>query len=280
MAVSFPSPPSCGHACLRVALVIYMIFFWLIGAAILSVGIYAEVSKWDYEGVTNVLLSPSSVMIAIGGFMFILNFLGWIGALRENVTLLKIFGWTLLVVFFLQLFGALLAIVFSTQTRRIVDTTIQRNVRLYYDDPDIHFALDSLQTEFECCGGADYNDWDLNIYYDCDGRAVTACGVPYSCCTPSLDPVVNTQCGYKVREGDHHPLTLQDDIFIRGCTSALAVWIQDNLKLMMGLLLGLCVPQLIGCGMTFKFIIQVEQEIMLYNYQVAPTEYNAEEYSD
>lgn len=64
--------------------------FQLIGAAILSVGIYAEVSKWDYEGVTNVLLSPSSVMIAIGGFMFILNFLGWIGALRENVTLLKI----------------------------------------------------------------------------------------------------------------------------------------------------------------------------------------------
>lgn len=36
---------------------------------------------------------------------------------------------------------------FNPQTRRIVDTTIQRNVRLYYDDPDIHFALDSLQTE-------------------------------------------------------------------------------------------------------------------------------------
>lgn len=273
MAVKFPNPPGCGHACLRIALIVYMIFFWLIGAVILSIGIYAEVAKWDYEGVTNILLSPSSVMIAIGGFMFVLNFIGWIGALRENIKLLKIFGWTLLIVFMLQLIGALLAIVFSSQTRRIVDTTIQRNVRYYYDDPDIHFAVDSLQMKFECCGGADYNDWDLNIYYDCHGKALTSCGVPYSCCRSSLyDVVPNTQCGYKIREGDPHPLTLQDDIFIRGCTSALAVAIYDNLKLMMGVLIGLCAPQLIGCAMTFKFITQVEREIWMYEYQVAPGE--------
>lgn len=266
MGVKIPSPPSCGHACLRVALVVYMIFFWIIGAVILSFGIYAEVAKWNYEGVSNVVLSPSSVMIAIGGFMFVLNFIGWIGALRENITLLKIFGWTLMLVFVLQLIGALVAIIFSSQTKNFVNAGIRRNIRYYYDDPDIHFTLDTLQMEFECCGGVGYNDWDLNIYFDCDGKAASACGVPYSCCTSSIvDMVPNTQCGFKVREGDPHPLSLQDEIFIRGCSSALAVWAYDNLKLMTALMLGLCVPQLIGCAMTFRFITQVEEEIMLYS---------------
>lgn len=68
----------------------FIVDLQIIGAVILSFGIYAEVVKWNYQGVSSVVLSPSSVMIAIGGFMFALNFIGWIGALRENITLLKI----------------------------------------------------------------------------------------------------------------------------------------------------------------------------------------------
>ena len=66
------------------------LFVQVIGASILGIGIYAEIEKRDYEAVTDVFVSPSSLMIAVGAIMFILGFVGCIGVLRENITLLKI----------------------------------------------------------------------------------------------------------------------------------------------------------------------------------------------
>lgn len=79
-----------------------------------------------------------------------------------------------------------------------------------------------------CCGAQDPVDWDLNVYFSCNEthRSREKCGVPFSCCItdPAVsrwlintdlyrfsscfrliqsrlfqDSVVNTQCGYDVR---------------------------------------------------------------------------------
>ncbi|XP_794304.3 tetraspanin-15 isoform X1 [Strongylocentrotus purpuratus] len=262
--------PDCGHTTLKVLVVIYNIFFWLVGATILSVGIYAEFEKRNYEAVSDVLLNPSTVLIVLGAFMFILTFIGCVGALRENILLLKIFGWTITIVFMLQLIAAIIAIVFKTKAKELVSSGFSSALENYYDDPDIHFAVDAVQQKLECCGGFDFNDWDKNIYFACQDPG--SCGVPFSCCVSTKeDMVMNTQCGVNVREGDPHPFAVDDTIYIRGCTDALLVWFQDHLDIFIGLTLGVCLPQLIGCLLTWLFIGKIREAQDQYDYHQAPT---------
>ena len=39
-----------------------------------------------------------------------------------------------------------------------------------------------LFPQFECCGGFGFQDWENNVYFNCNSPGVNACGVPYSCC--------------------------------------------------------------------------------------------------
>ncbi|XP_071953902.1 tetraspanin-33-like isoform X2 [Antedon mediterranea] len=255
--------PSCGHRILRIILFLYDVGFWLIGVVILGVGIYAEIEKKDYQAVVDVLLTPTIFMIVVGSFMFILGFIGCIGALRENITLLRIFGITLAVVFALQLIGAILALAFRGQTQQLVKDGLQHSIRNYYNDPDIQFAVDAMQTNFECCGGADFNDWDGNIYFMCTDshRSASSCGVPYTCCVVPKDEMIpNTQCGNGIREGVTNRLELQGKIYISGCVDAFSTWLEDNLALIAGVILGFALPQVAGIWMTFGFIQQIKDE--------------------
>ena len=57
------------------------------------------------------------------------------------------------------------------------------------------------------------------------------------------DMVANTQCGYKVRNGDPTRHDVDHLIFVRGCTDAMKVWAEDNLTTMAAVALGLAIPQ-------------------------------------
>lgn len=41
-------------------------------------------------------------------------------------------------------------------------------------------------------------------------------------------------------------LSVQDIIYVRGCTNAVLIWFMDNYTIMAGLLLGILLPQ-VGC---------------------------------
>ncbi|XP_022080278.1 tetraspanin-15-like [Acanthaster planci] len=253
--------PSCGHRFLRVALFFYMFFYWLIGVIILSIGIYAEIAKWNYQSMVDVFVTPSSIMVVVGVFMFILGSVGCIGALRENIILLKIFGWTHTIIFLLLLICGITALIFRGQAKSFVSKTFRNTIEDYYNDPDIQFTIDSIQQNFDCCGGFDFQDWENNIYFSCDSPGVTACGVPFSCCkSAKTDVVINTQCGNGVRKGIQHPYEIADTIYVTGCTDAVLTWAEDNLGLMGGVALAFAVTQILGIFMTFLFISQIEKE--------------------
>ena len=56
----------------------------------MAVGIYARLEKSKYQSFfDDIVLDPAFVLIVVGGIMFILGFTGCIGALRENICLLK-----------------------------------------------------------------------------------------------------------------------------------------------------------------------------------------------
>lgn len=61
----------------------------LIGAVVLSVGIYAEVERQKYKTLESAFLAPAIILILLGVIMFIVSFIGVLASLRDNLSLLQ-----------------------------------------------------------------------------------------------------------------------------------------------------------------------------------------------
>uniref|UniRef100_A0A2K5VGT3 Tetraspanin-15 n=1 Tax=Macaca fascicularis TaxID=9541 RepID=A0A2K5VGT3_MACFA len=152
------------------------------------------------------------------------------------------------------------ALTFRNQTIAFLNDNIRRGIENYYDDLDFKNIMDFVQKKFKCCGGEDYRDWSKNQYHDCSAPGPLACGVPYTCCIRNTTEVVNTMCGYKTI--DKERFSVQDVIYVRGCTNAVIIWFMDNYTIMAGILLGILLPQFLGVLLTLLYVTRVEDIIM------------------
>ncbi|XP_029904573.1 tetraspanin-15 [Myripristis murdjan] len=243
----------------------YAIVWWLIGGCILAIGIYAEVERQRYKTLEGVFLAPAVILILLGIIMFIVSFIGVLASLRDNLTLLKVFMYTLTVCLLLELLGGIIALVFRNQTMHVLNKNIRKGMENYYDDLDFKNIMDFVQKKFKCCGGEDFKDWQVNMYHNCSAPGPLACGVPYTCCiTTKPNEVANTLCGYKVLNKER--LDVINIIHIRGCIDAVLLWFTDNYKIMAGLLLGILLPQFFGVIVSWLYITRVEDAISEYGY--------------
>uniref|UniRef100_A0A668AKV9 Tetraspanin n=1 Tax=Myripristis murdjan TaxID=586833 RepID=A0A668AKV9_9TELE len=234
----------------------------LIGGCILAIGIYAEVERQRYKTLEGVFLAPAVILILLGIIMFIVSFIGVLASLRDNLTLLKVFMYTLTVCLLLELLGGIIALVFRNQTMHVLNKNIRKGMENYYDDLDFKNIMDFVQKKFKCCGGEDFKDWQVNMYHNCSAPGPLACGVPYTCCITTK--VANTLCGYKVLNKER--LDVINIIHIRGCIDAVLLWFTDNYKIMAGLLLGILLPQFFGVIVSWLYITRVEDAISEYGY--------------
>ncbi|KAF4090591.1 hypothetical protein AMELA_G00053540 [Ameiurus melas] len=251
---------------LKFTLVAYATVFWMIGSFILAIGIYAEVERQHYKTLEGVFLAPAIILIVLGVVMFIVSFIGVLAALRDNLTLLKVFLYTLAICLILELTGGIVALLFRNRTMDLLNKNVRKGMVNYYDDLDFKNLMDFVQKQFKCCGGTEYSDWTVNMYHNCSSPGPLACGVPYTCCDSKLNEVTNTLCGYKAIKKER--LDLLGTIYVRGCTDAVFLWLMDNYKIMAGLLLGILLPQFFGVIVTWLYITRVEDVIEEYgNYQ-------------
>lgn len=237
----------------------FNVIFWLVALFFIAVGVWAWFEKGFFDNlktISSLPVDPVIVVNGIGLLMFILTFAGCVGALRENVTLLKCFAFCLSVIFFAELVVAVLGFVykqwFSDQFATFVNNTIEN----YRDDPDLQNIIDFTQDYFQCCGGVGPDDWDNNIYFNCtstvlvngaDFTLIESCGVPFSCCVKSeVDKVVNTQCGYGVRDKEKYSANERVEVInVMGCIERFEDWIKTNLYTVCGVLAGVALLQVI-----------------------------------
>ncbi|XP_035124027.1 tetraspanin-15 isoform X1 [Callithrix jacchus] len=258
---------------LKFSLIIYSTVFWLIGALVLSVGIYAEVERQKYKTLESAFLAPAIILILLGVVMFMVSFIGVLASLRDNLFLLQAFMYILGICLIMELIGGVVALIFRNQTIDFLNDNIRRGIENYYDDLDFKNIMDFVQKKFKCCGGEDYRDWSKNQYHDCSAPGPLACGVPYTCCIRNTTEVVNTMCGYKTIDKEARcsavltqllpmqRLSVQDVIYVRGCTNAVLIWFMDNYTIMAGILLGILLPQFLGVLLTLLYITRVEDII-------------------
>ncbi|XP_076152575.1 tetraspanin-33 isoform X2 [Alosa pseudoharengus] len=228
----------------KYVLFFFNMIFWVISLVLISIGVYARMTKHAEAAMAHLTVDPAILLIVVGSLMFLITFCGCIGSLRENICLLQ-------------------------TARGKVTEVINRAIVHYRDDLDLQNLIDFGQKEFSCCGGISYKDWSLNMYFNCtDSRSPESCGVPFSCCLLSKDKsVINTMCGYEMQ-------ALKDDkagevIHTSGCIDKLVNWIHSNLFLLGGIALGLAVPQLVGIFLSQNLINQIKDQIQLQQYSVA-----------
>ncbi|KAM9326203.1 tetraspanin-15 [Gastrophryne carolinensis] len=247
------------YLCLKFTLIAYSTIFWLIGACVLAVGIYAEVERQKYKTLQGAFLAPAIILILLGVVMFVVSFIGVLASLRDNLCLLQVFMYTLGACLILELTGGIIALIFRNQTMDILNRNIRRGIKNYYDDLDFKNIMDFVQKQFKCCGGEEYMDWERNEYHSCTAPGPLACGVPYTCCISNRTAVMNTLCGYQAMKFERHEA--QRFIYVRGCTNAVIIWFLDNYAIMAGVLLGILLPQFLGVLLCLLYISRIEDMI-------------------
>ncbi|XP_030074619.1 tetraspanin-15 isoform X3 [Microcaecilia unicolor] len=135
------------YLCLKFSIVSYCTIFWLIGASILIIGIYAESERQTYKTLQGAFLAPAIVLILLGVLMFIVSFIGVLGSLRDNLYLLRMFMYTLGMCLILEVNGGVLALVFRHKTVALLNNNMQRGIRNYYEDLDFKNIMDYIQRQ-------------------------------------------------------------------------------------------------------------------------------------
>ncbi|XP_071987121.1 tetraspanin-14 isoform X2 [Engystomops pustulosus] len=222
--------------CYKYLLFSYNIIFWLSGMVLLGIGLWAWSEKGILSDITKVTrlhgFDPVWLVLVVGVIMFTLGFAGCVGALRENICLLKFFCGAIVLIFFMELAVAVLAFLFQDWVRDRAKEFFENNIKAYRDDIDLQNLIDSLQKANHCCGAQGPDDWDLNEYFNCTGANLSRekCGVPFSCCI--ADPA--------------SPAERATETYVKGCISALEAWLPRNIYIVAGVFLVISILQIFG----------------------------------
>ncbi|KAG8574792.1 hypothetical protein GDO81_009337 [Engystomops pustulosus] len=228
------------YYCIKFSLSFYSTLFSLIGLLILCIGIYAESERRKHQTLEGIFLAPAIILLLLGILMFVVSFIGMVGSLRDNLTLLKIM-------------------------KKFAHANILVGLKHYYDDLDFKNIMDFVQEKFSCCGGDQFTDWMVNPYHSCNSSGPLSCGVPYTCCITGTNAggVKNTLCGYQTL--DKERLDAAHIIHVRGCIHAVGLWLNDNFGVTFGLVVGVLAPQALGIGLSYTFWTKLKDICSVYD---------------
>jgi len=263
--------------------------FWLMGVLLLGIGTYAVIDKWAsgegfrLENVYDIIFNLAFLLIICGGVIAIVSFAGCIGALRENMCLLKFYSFCLLLFFLLEMALAALGFIFPYKVSGFLEGTLSEElIQNYRDDLDFQNLIDLVQKDFECCGiskDGGYKDWSKNPYFNCtknkdDNPSVERCGVPFSCCLQNVqtelndDGLVNIMCGFGVQDRTVFPKEkdVVKKIHTKGCIYKLQQYFEKNLFTVGIVALCVAVGQLGVIWLSRTLEGQIENQRSLWKY--------------
>ncbi|XP_042231489.1 tetraspanin-33-like isoform X2 [Homarus americanus] len=241
--------------CIKWTLFFFNFIFWLFGMLLMAVGLYGVVfTAQDLHGLKSVeiayivITDLSGVMVALGGIIFLVSFAGCVGALRENLCLLKLYFWSLTIFLIAELLFAIACIIFPWKSREIIESVLsKRLIEHYRESQNTQNFVDFLQREFECCGitAHGYLDWDSNEYFQCieNSPSVEKCGVPASCCIKRKNmTLIDIMCGYNMQSKKPHEAS--DTIHVGGCVTSIIQFLESNLYWAAGVIFGITLFQM------------------------------------
>ncbi|XP_042718109.1 CD151 antigen isoform X2 [Chrysemys picta bellii] len=202
---------TCGTICLKYLLFIFNFFFWLAGGAVMAVGIWTLAEKSDYISLlsSNTYMATAYILVVAGIVVMITGILGCCATFKERRNLLRVLSMEL--------------------KQNLKDTMTQK----YRKDGEegVTSAVDKLQQEFKCCGSNNATDWSESIWIksaEAGGRKF-----PDSCCK-----TITEWCGRR-----DHPSNIYKE---GGCITKLENFIQEHLKIIGAVGIGIACVQIFG----------------------------------
>ncbi|XP_077569750.1 CD151 antigen-like [Stigmatopora nigra] len=232
---------TCGTICLKYLLITFNFLFWLAGGVVMAVGVWTLVEKSDYISLLPSMTYAASayILVLAGAIVMVTGVLGCCATFKEQRSLLRVYFVLLLCIFLLEILAGVLAYIYYRQLNEELKENLRETMIQKYEQKThehVTSAVDKLQQEFKCCGSNNSSDWEESVWIrsdDGNGRVV-----PDSCCkTPS------EKCG---RGG--HPSNIYK--VEGGCISKLEKFIQDHLKIIGAVGIGIACVQIIGMVFT------------------------------
>ncbi|BHF65958.1 Leukocyte surface antigen cd53 [Sparganum proliferum] len=168
---------SCGGSCLK-CLVFFFNALVFVGGGILSgFGIYLVIES--AKATSTQTMGVSAFVLAVGLLIFLLGFLGCVGACTENVCMLKTFAVIIAILVILEIIAAILLFI-----KEIAAMGIQYQIKEILSGSNVvteetKKALDELQKHLNCCGGEGPADWKNQIPASCCASGSANCANPY-----------------------------------------------------------------------------------------------------
>ncbi|KAL5006685.1 hypothetical protein ScPMuIL_015491 [Solemya velum] len=169
---------SC-YSCIKYLMFAFNFLFWLLGCAILGIGIWVRVDE-NFEKYTEdseefaMLYTGAYILIAVGVMIMVIGFLGCCGAIRENQCMLGLFFAFLFLIFAVLLGAGIWAIVAKESVQETIDDVLKAAVKKYDTDKSSKQLMDNIQLDFNCCGATKgIEDYTLTIR----AEMRTSCGL-------------------------------------------------------------------------------------------------------
>lgn len=161
--------------CIQYTLIVFNFLFWLMSILIIAIGAFIIVeSKDHFKNIADLKFQPSIFILIAGAIIFFITFIGCIGAVRENTTLLRIYIGIILIIILIVITCAVLAFVFREKLEETISKKVKDIIPVYRAAGDKYLDLqniiDGVQTDWECCGATSYEDWDANVYFNCSAQ--------------------------------------------------------------------------------------------------------------
>jgi len=162
----------CGKSCAKVLLIIFNIFFWLTGIALLGFGIYLAVDKsLDFlQGFVSpydpMLQRAGYILCGVGAVILVIGFCGCCGAWKENVCLLSIYAVCVAIIMCAEIAAGIYVGIKKDSVMNLVGKEANETISKNYGNETAtrqngKRAVDGFQRLFNCCGVHYPSDWSL-----------------------------------------------------------------------------------------------------------------------
>ncbi|KAM8771443.1 tetraspanin 34a [Acanthopagrus schlegelii] len=224
----------CCSGFLKIMMFVFNGGIFLAGAAILGTGIWVKVDSGSLLGILdNVegapseldqLASVSYVLIAVGAVLVVIGFLGCCGAIRESRCMLLTFFSIVLIIFIIEVAGAVVLLVFqglADQLLQDVEEGIRKDLTSKYgSDEGVTSIWDSTMEKLKCCGGSNYTDFDDSPFVNTNGF------YPKTCCDANISEGQCTE-------------SRASNFMADGCIDRIVQLIEDNAVIVAAVALGI-----------------------------------------
>ncbi|XP_031597080.1 tetraspanin 34 [Oreochromis aureus] len=223
----------CCSGFLKIMMFIFNGGIFLAGAVILGVGIWVQVDRNSFLDILDEvedasslsqLVNVSYLLIAVGAVLLVIGFLGCCGAIRESKCMLLTFFSIVLIIFLIEVAGAIVLFVFKDVAGELLqelEKNVQKTIKNKYGDQNkLTSVWDNTMEELKCCGYRNYTDFTDSPFYN-KGKLY-----PTPCCNSTTS---DNECNAD-RAGKAD---------VDGCFDKLLQLIEDNALVIAGVAMGI-----------------------------------------